>query len=44
MGSIHGGALCTILDCATTLSILKVDRKHRKSVSAELNYSFLNPA
>jgi len=43
-GTIHGGALCTILDCATTLAILKVDKHHRKNVSAELNYSFLSPA
>lgn len=27
-GSIHGGALSTILDAATTLAILKVDPKH----------------
>jgi len=44
MGSIHGGALTTILDCATTLAILKVDKHLRKSVSAELNFSFMNPA
>lgn len=44
MGSIHGGALTTIVDCATTLAILNVDRKLRKSVSAELNFSFMNPA
>lgn len=44
MGSIHGGALTTILDCATTLAILKVDKNLRKSVSAELNFSFMNPA
>jgi len=44
MGSIHGGALTTIVDCATTLAILNVDRNLRKSVSAELNFSFMNPA
>lgn len=44
MGSIHGGALTTILDCSTTLAILNVDKNLRKSVSAELNFSFMNPA
>mgnify|MGYP003769208235 FL=1 len=43
-GTIHGGALCTILDCATAFSTLKVDKKMRKNVSVELNFSFLNPA
>jgi acyl-coenzyme A thioesterase 13 len=31
-GSIHGGALSTIIDCATTLAILKVDPKHQVTV------------
>lgn len=44
MGSIHGGCLTTILDCATTLAVLKMDKHLRKSVSAELNFSFQNPA
>jgi acyl-coenzyme A thioesterase 13 len=43
-GTIHGGALCTILDCATAFSTLKVDKKMRTNVSVELNFSFLNPA
>ena len=44
MGNIHGGALTTIVDCATTLAILNVDKNLRKSVSAELSFSFMNPA
>ena len=28
-GSIHGGALGTIIDCATTLAILKEDKHER---------------
>ncbi len=43
-GTIHGGALCTILDCATAFSTLKIDKKMRKNVSVELSFSFLNPA
>lgn len=42
-GTIHGGALATILDTSTTLAILKADRNLRKSVSAELNFSFMSP-
>jgi len=43
-GSAHGGALSTILDTSTTLAILKADKKTRKSVSAQLNVNFMNPA
>ena len=43
-GSPHGGALATILDTSTTLAILKADKKRRKTVSAQLNINFLNPA
>ena len=28
-GNVHGGALCTILDTATTLAILKQDKDER---------------
>jgi acyl-coenzyme A thioesterase 13 len=44
-GAIHGGALATIIDAATTLVLLKVDNeKLRRHVSVELNLSFLSPA
>lgn len=42
-GTIHGGALMTILDTSTTLAILKADRKLRKTVSVEMNFTFASP-
>ena len=44
MGNLHGGAVATILDAATTLAILKNDSEGRKSVSIDMSMSFLNPA
>eukprot|EP01017_Pseudomicrothorax_dubius_P046936 TRINITY_DN834_c0_g1_i2.p1 TRINITY_DN834_c0_g1~~TRINITY_DN834_c0_g1_i2.p1 ORF type:complete len:164 (-),score=32.61 TRINITY_DN834_c0_g1_i2:167-658(-) len=39
-GVMHGGALASVLDCATTIAILEVDKKRRKTVSLEFNLSF----
>ena len=40
---MHGGAIATLLDCTTTLAILKVDKFMRKTVSVDFGLSFLNP-
>lgn len=36
-GSVHGGALATILDCATTIAILRGDR----NLSRTIRYIFV---
>ena len=41
-GTLHGGALMTIIDLCTTVAIMSVDRKNRANVSAELSTSFLS--
>ena len=41
-GTIHGGALTTIIDVATTLAIMSMDHKNRANVSAELSISFIS--
>ncbi|CAD8111041.1 unnamed protein product [Paramecium sonneborni] len=43
-GSVHGGALATILDCATTIAILRGDKNLSRTVSIELGFSFISPA
>jgi len=43
LGNMHGGAIATLLDCTTTLAILKVDKFMRKTVSVDFGLSFLNP-
>jgi len=49
-GSIHGGAIGTIIDCATTLAILKEDKNERykyifrQHVSVDLTVNFINTA
>ncbi|CAD8084001.1 unnamed protein product [Paramecium primaurelia] len=43
-GSVHGGALATILDCATTIAILRGDKNLSRTVSIELGLSFISPA
>ena len=44
LGIIHGGAVCTIIDCATTIGLLSNDRETRKSVSLSLTSNFYKPA
>ena len=44
VGSIHGGALASLIDIATTIAISGFDRKQRVHVSSDLNISFLSAA
>lgn len=39
---MKGGAIATLIDNATTLAILKNDKFLRKSVSLDLNISFIS--
>jgi acyl-coenzyme A thioesterase PaaI-like protein len=41
-GSVHGGALATILDCATTIAILRGDRNLSRTVRYSKLYVVLN--
>ena len=43
-GTLHGGAIATIIDVATTIAVMSLDKKNRANVSAELNMSFLSSA
>ena len=43
-GTLHGGAIATIIDVATTIVVMSLDKKNRANVSAELNMSFLSSA
>ncbi len=41
--TMHGGAICTLIDTTTTLAISGMDRELRHNVSVELSSYFLNP-
>ena len=43
-GTLHGGAIASIIDVSTTIAVMSLDRKNRTNVSAELNMSFLSSA
>ena len=43
-GTLHGGAIATIIDVSTTIAVMSMDKKDRANVSAELNMSFLSAA
>lgn len=43
-GTLHGGAIATILDLSTTVAIMSLDHKNRANVSAELGMSFMSSA
>lgn len=43
-GSLHGGAIATLVDDAGTLAIITADRQARPGVSTDLNVTFLAPA
>lgn len=42
-GVAHGGALATLVDCSTTLAILKVDEAMRLTTTIELSQHCLSP-
>ena len=41
-GTLHGGAIATVIDVATTIAVMSLDKKNRANVSSELNMSFLS--
>ena len=44
MGNMHGGAMATLLDCATSMAILRMDKHMRQTVSVDFGLSFINKA
>ena len=44
LGTLHGGALATLLDLTTGVALTCNDREMRKSVSLQLNLNFIRPA
>jgi acyl-coenzyme A thioesterase 13 len=42
-GTLHGGAIATLVDDAGTIAILTADREGRPGVSTDLNVSFFSP-
>ncbi|EGR31511.1 thioesterase superfamily member 2, putative [Ichthyophthirius multifiliis] len=42
-GVVHGGALATLVDCSTTLAILKKDQFKRLTTTIEISQHCLNP-
>ncbi|KAL4483947.1 hypothetical protein ABPG72_013953 [Tetrahymena utriculariae] len=42
-GVAHGGALATLIDCSTTLAILKADETRRLTTTIELSQHCLSP-
>ena len=42
-GTMHGGAICTLVDTTTTVVISAFDKSNRSNVSVELSTQYLNP-
>ena len=42
-GTMHGGAMTTLIDTTTTLGISGLDKTHRMNVSVELSTYYQNP-
>jgi acyl-coenzyme A thioesterase 13 len=42
-GTLHGGAIATLVDDAGTVAIISKDRDHRPGVTTDLNVSYFNP-
>lgn len=42
-GAMHGGAVSTLIDVASTIAITGLDRTGRKNISIELSTNFLAP-
>ena len=43
-GSLHGGAIATLVDDAGTLALMSADAESRPGVTTDLNVSYMNPA
>lgn len=43
-GAMHGGAISTLIDIASTIAITGLDKTSRKNISIELSTKFLLPA
>ena len=43
-GSLHGGAIATLVDDAGTCAIISKDRENRPGVTTDLNVSYFSPA
>lgn len=43
-GTLHGGAIATLVDDAGTCAIISKDRDHRPGVTTDLNVSYFSPA
>lgn len=44
VGTLHGGAIATLVDDAGTVAIMSADRNNRPGVTTDLNVSYLRPA
>ena len=42
-GTLHGGAIATLVDDAGTAAIVSKDRDHRPGVTTDLNVSYFSP-
>lgn len=42
-GTLHGGAIATLVDIAGTVAIIGADRDHRAGVTTDLNVSYFAP-
>lgn len=42
-GTLHGGAIATLVDIAGTLAIITADRDGRSGVTTDLNISYFSP-
>jgi len=42
-GTLHGGAIATLVDDVGTFAIMTKDRDHRPGVTTDLNVSYFNP-
>ncbi|MBI3726650.1 PaaI family thioesterase [bacterium] len=43
-GTLHGGAIATLVDDAGTCAIVTADRENRPGVTTDLNVSYFSPA
>ena len=43
LGTMHGGAIATLIDLTTTLAISGIDKTYRTNVSVQLSTNYQNP-